>query len=178
MTLTQLRKRRVVFELKSSKDYGRERRGRLLEAIRLFEEAVNTEAFDSRVLEYCSFFGSRLAETRGLTQEEVLIAYKAWPGGEVTRSKIIVPLRLQLELEDGCGVYGFVRGGKPKIHTYSSFFDRAPPSWMAGHLAHEFAHVAGFSHRECTRLTRRHTVPYASGEIVWEIAEDIVEETE
>lgn len=70
--------------------------------------------------------------------------------------------------EDREGTLGCVSQGT--IHTHRDFFLGHPPTWMAGHLAHGYAHLAGFRHVAQPTPMRKHTVPYASGESVYEVA--------
>ena len=52
------------------------------------------------------------------------------------------------------------------------------PAWIAGHLAHEYAHNAGFKHSPDRKPGRPHTVPYAFGEIVYDVCvEEFGDET-
>lgn len=70
--------------------------------------------------------------------------------------------------EDREGTLGCVSHGT--IHTYRDFFLGHPPTCMAGHLAHEYAHLAGFRHVAQHTPMRKHTAPCAFGEIVYEVA--------
>ncbi|MDP3273902.1 MAG: hypothetical protein Q8Q09_01820 [Deltaproteobacteria bacterium] len=75
-----------------------------------------------------------------------------------------------LEEGGGQGVVGFVRRGV--IHTYENYFTKHGPPHMAGHLAHEYAHLADFRHSPDPKPLRKHTVPYALGELVYDVCLD------
>ena len=132
------------------------------------EWALNSEEFASRVLAYeASAARPRFLRPGGLTNAEVLHVLRAGAATRRAGRDRVIDLHLVREDERGEGTIGFVRGGY--IHTYRDYFDRHGPPWMAGHLAHEFAHLAGFSHAREEKTGRKHTVPYAVGEIVYEV---------
>lgn len=79
----------------------------------------------------------------------------------------MIDLHLVLERGGGRGVVGFRRG--KRIHTYADYFERHDAPCMAGHLAHEYAHLAGFQHACEPKPGRKHTVPYAFGELVYDV---------
>ncbi|MBK8695350.1 MAG: hypothetical protein IPN17_24530 [Deltaproteobacteria bacterium] len=132
-----------------------------------FEHALNSRALAEKVLAYRAPTKPRFLRPGGLTNAEVLHALRA---GEATRRAgrhQVIDLHLVLERGGGDGVVGFRRG--KRIHTYADYFNSHDVPCMAGHLAHEYAHMAGFGHSREWKPGRKHTVPYALGELVYDV---------
>ena len=140
---------------------------RLQDAVEQFEQALNSRSLAEKVLAYRAPTKPRFLRPGGLTNVEVLRALRA---GEATRRAgrhRVIDLRLVLERGGGDGVIGFRRG--ERVHTYAKYFNAHDAPCMAGHLAHEYAHLAGFRHSVEPKPGRAHTVPYALGELVYDV---------
>ncbi len=151
----------------STKHYSSEALKHLQVCVEQFEHALNSRSLAEKVLDYRAPTKPRFLRPGGLTNAEVLHALRA---GEATRRAgrhRVIDLRLVLEHGGGDGVIGFRRG--ERIHTYAGYFHAHDAPCMAGHLAHEYAHLAGFRHSVEPKPGRKHTVPYALGELMYEV---------
>lgn len=158
----------------SAKGYRRDRE-KLDESVWCFEQALNHPLFEAAMVGFrASARMPRMLRTGGLSQREVLAALRGgWPRSEGRRRPVIeLDVELDPEVEDG--VVGATMAGK--IYTNPKWFRKHPASWMAGHLAHEYAHILGFTHAYQPKPRRHLTVPYAAGELITEVARCILEE--
>jgi hypothetical protein len=151
----------------SAKHYPAAALKRLEVAVDQFEHALNSRALAEKVLAYRASTKPRFLRPGGLTNAEVLHVLRAGAATRRAGRHRVIDLHLVLERGGGGGVVGFRRG--PRIHTYVHYFERHDAPCMAGHLAHEYAHLAGFKHARDRKPGRAHTVPYALGELVYEV---------
>ena len=151
----------------STKHYSDEALQHLQDCVEQFEHALNSRSLAEKVLAYRAPKKPRFLRPGGLTNAEVLRVLRA---GDATRRdgrNRVIDLHLVLERGGGDGVIGF-RSGE-RIHTYANYFNGHDPPCVAGHLAHEYAHLAGFGHSREWKPGRKHTVPYALGELVYDV---------
>jgi hypothetical protein len=147
----------------------RRHRAKLDESVAHFESALNHPLFEAAMRAFrASAKTPRMLRTEGLDQGEVLAELRrGWPRRK-GRAAPVIGLRVELDPEVREGTIGCTVGGE--IFTRPTWFLESPPSDMAGHLAHEYAHIIGFKHSR-ERTPRRHlTVPYAVGELISEVA--------
>lgn len=68
---------------------------------------------------------------------------------------------------------GYVNSGDPTIHTNVKFWqgktDEEIIATIAGNVVHEYIHLMGFGHEHRNNSTRIYTVPYAIGNIVYNL---------
>ncbi len=151
----------------STKHYSGEALQHLQVCVEQFEQALNSPLLAAKVLAYRAPTKPRFLRPGGLTNAEVLHVLRA---GDATRRAgrhRMIDLHLVLERGGGDGVIGFRRG--PRIHTHANYFNSHDPPCMAGHLGHKYAHLAGFGHSYEPKPGRKHTVPYALGELVYDV---------
>jgi hypothetical protein len=67
-------------------------------------------------------------------------------------------------------VVGYGTEGGDTITTNRRFFSNFTPAEMAGHLAHEWLHKAGFEHDYQPTARRPDSVPYELGELIEKLA--------
>lgn len=67
-------------------------------------------------------------------------------------------------------VLGYTYPFSRTINTYGWFIRKRRPPTIAGHLMHEYLHNCGFVHGSGRSRLRVHSVPYAVGYMVKEIA--------
>ncbi|HEY1087594.1 MAG TPA: hypothetical protein VGE37_07865 [Archangium sp.] len=68
------------------------------------------------------------------------------------------------------GVVGYGTEGGDTITTNRRFFSNFTPAEMAGHLAHEWLHKAGFEHDFKPTARRPDSVPYELGDLIEKLA--------
>jgi hypothetical protein len=160
----------------SARGYRRDR-AKLDESVALFEQSLNHPLFEAVALRFRAGAATpRMLRTAGLSQTDIVAALRGgWPRPK-GRRRPVIELHVELDPEVGDGVVGATQGGK--IYTNPGWFRAHPASWMAGHLAHEYAHILGFKHSVERTPRRRLTVPYAVGELISEVSERIVREND
>lgn len=139
---------------------------RIARCVEKLEKVLNSAVFRRLVLNFTVDGRRKFLRSEGLNNQEVLDALLHGKATKKRRKHHTSELHLTLEPSTHASCVGFVRSGR--IHTYRGFFDRHPDSWMVGHLAHEYAHLAGFSHTAHWTPSRKNTVPYAIGELAFE----------
>ena len=147
-------------------------RDKLDASVSLFEQALNHPLLEAVMLNFrASARMPRMLRTNGLDQAAVLAELRAGSATRKVGRQRVIELHVELDPEVNKHAIGCTQHGV--IYTAPHWFHRNPPAYMAGHLAHEYAHLAGFRHAYA-RTPRRHlTVPYAVGELVSEVAERI-----
>ncbi len=168
----------VKVQLVRTTHYRGKRLEKLKESASHFEQSLNSRSLEEKVLAYEARGKNRFLRSGGLGNAEVLRLLRAGPATRREGRHRIIDLHLELDRSDGEGVYGYTYPNDPVIYTYQSFFDGYGPAWMAAHLAHEYAHKVGFKHSPDRKPGRPYTVPYAFGEIVYDVcAEELGDET-
>lgn len=163
----------IKFKIAQQKGYDDDDddRERIQRCVAKLEKVMNSAVFRRLVTNFTVNGRRQFLQSGGLNNEEVLEALLH--GVATNRGRKAHTARLKLILEPGAGgsCVGFARAGR--VHTYRSFFDRHADSWMVGHLAHEYAHLAGFTHTAHWTPSRKNTVPYAIGELAFEACHHI-----
>lgn len=129
-------------------------------ALHLLDSIVNTDSFAARMN------SATFKRNNGLSNKEILDRYRS--GNENGVADNIINLRLDVYPGyAGGGEVGHTTGDNV-THTYQEYITRNGAACYAAHLAHEYAHVLGFSHPRFRFLgnTKALSVPYVIGDIV------------
>ncbi|KAA5538687.1 hypothetical protein [Adhaeribacter rhizoryzae] len=78
-------------------------------------------------------------------------------------------LYLEIDKDDHSTVIGYTYPGDKTIYTYRNWFRSFNAIGYASHLAHEWCHELGFSHSKKKTVRRKHSVPYAIGNMIGRI---------
>lgn len=150
-------------------DYGEQKMRRAFDVL---EQAVNSEEFKNRVINFKNSNGERsFASNKNLTNEEIYEIFME--GREVLQPDTVGEMNFYLRLYTRwwSKVIGYTSPDTNIISINNRFFRTFSPNQVAGNLAHEWVHKLGFVHRSAKE---HDSVPYAIGYIVEEIAREIL----
>lgn len=138
---------------------------RIRKCVKRLEAVLNSSEFKELVLAFEVKGKRKFKRSGGLNNAEVLDWLLHGDATSLVKGRHVAKLKLTLEWSPSGSCIGFVKAGR--IHTYQSYFHEHGDSWMVAHLAHEYAHLAGFTHTFHWTASRKNTVPYAIGELAF-----------
>lgn len=151
-------------------NFNLEQEAKVLKAVALIKKVISSDEFRERVLNYTydgkkGFFGNN-----GMTNEEVYqkILEGAEQMGNTSRNNI---MDVELELyHQKTNTIGYTYPNTVRIWMNMKYFTRYTPIKVADNLMHEWMHKLGFTHATAWSESRDHSVPYAIGYLVEELA--------
>lgn len=142
-------------------------------AITIIKKIINSDEFHDLVLEY-TFQGSKtFNDNNKYTNEEVyqlILLGSEIIGNRAANNTMDVELELY---EDGSKTIGYTFPHTTRIWMNRKYFNRYTPAQVAGNLMHEWMHKLGFSHSLKWNKDREHSVPYAIGYLIEDLAEKL-----
>lgn len=139
-------------------------------AVKLIKKVISSKEFRERVINY-EYQGKRqFHDNGGLTNEQVyeVILAGAEQMGNTARNNI---MDVELELyNQSTNTIGYTYPNTVRIWMNRKYFDRYTPINVADNLMHEWMHKLGFEHSTVWSESRDHSVPYAIGYLVEELA--------
>jgi hypothetical protein len=139
------------------------------EAIALVKKVVGTEAFRDQVLNYTYNGVKQFANNNGLTNAQIYQTILDAAERLTPAKNNIMDVGVKLYYEDSSTV-GYTSGSISYINVNTKFFDKYTASSVASNLFHEWLHKVGYGHDVAATTARPHSVPYAVGYIVGDIA--------
>lgn len=140
-------------------------------ASELIRRVVNSEEFRKKVLNY-KFNGKRtFNDNRGLTNRQI---YKKILEGSEKMTGLgkngTMDLELELYTDRESTTIGYTYPNIVRVYMNRKYFNRFRPYQVADNMMHEWLHKIGFDHEVKATPDRRHSVPYAIGYIVKDLA--------
>lgn len=140
------------------------------DAIELLRKIFTSRQFRQRILNHRFNGRKSFANNRGMTNAQI---YKAILDG-VEKLKPYrnnaMDLELELYTDHDSTVMGYTRPKSRRLWMNTKFFNRHNPAKVASNLVHEWLHKLGFDHDYKYTRRRGHSVPYAIGYIVRDLA--------
>ena len=142
-------------------------------AVDLVKLVVGTEEFRTRVLNYTYNGSKQYANNKSLTNaqiyQSILDAAETLQPAKNNRMDLEVELYYQNNT-----VVGYTNGSTTQIWVNTKYFDQYKENSVAGNLFHEWLHKLGYGHDSAATTARPHSVPYAIGYIMSDIAQDFL----
>lgn len=159
---------RLVVKGMEIQGFNQESMKKLEMAFWVLEEAVNSDEFRDRVINFKNTKGERrFASNKGMTNEEI---YEHFMEGREDLQKD-TPYEMNFYLKQyhrpWSRVIGWTSGNINTININWKFFKNYRPHEVASNLAHEWTHKMGFDH---VSAKEHDSAPYAIGYIVGDIA--------
>lgn len=141
-------------------------------AVDLIKKVIASPEFRKRVLEYQYKGNNRFIDNHGYTNEEIY--QKILDGAEMMGNKTKNnTMDVELELyHQKTKTIGYTYPNTVRIWMNKKYFSRYTPIKVADNLMHEWMHKLGFTHEVTWSRDRDHSVPYAIGYLVEELAEE------
>lgn len=145
--------------------------GKIYEAFDLIKRVVATDEFKRRVLNHTYNGKKQFVDNGGKSNADVYRAILA--GAEMLSPSHNNAMDLDLELyTEGSIVIGYTMPSIRTIYMNSKYLNSSSfqPNSVAMNLMHEWLHKLGFKHAQNNSASRPHSVPYAVGYIMRDIA--------
>lgn len=152
-------------------DWDKERK--LFEALELIRQVFASDEFKEEVLNYRFHWRRRFHQNNGLSNLEI---YNLILNGVEKRfpyKNNAMDVEIELYSDYSSNVLGYTWPRSKRIWMNKKYYNKHTPSELAGHLIHEWLHKLGFGHERERNELRRHSVPYAIGYIVRDLARKI-----
>jgi hypothetical protein len=138
-------------------------------AVDLMKKVIASQEFKDRIINYSYNGTPGFVDNGGFTN--VQIYQKILEGAETLNG--IANNRLDIELElytEASTTIGYTNVGTPRIWMNTKYFDTYTPINVSDNLMHEWLHKLGFTHAQTWSASRDHSVPYAIGYLMEELA--------
>ena len=155
-------------------------KAKLVQAVEMLGRVVNSQSFQNRMInynwsdserKYAEFFMNNDLNNQQVLEKLLSGRDKFENADDQTVNLTLVPS------EDSNAIEGFVRNNSPLVHINRLYLDGWHPVVVSGIILHEYCHNLGFEHDQGLfhSLVKEHihTVPYALGFILYEVANEI-----
>jgi hypothetical protein len=151
--------------------FSKEQKNKLYEAINLIKKVVASEDFKKRVLNKKYEGIKTYVDNGGLTNKEIyqIILEGAEKLGNKEKNNTM-DVTLELYTDQNSTTIGYTYPSVQKIWMNQKYFNNYLPYQVANNLFHEWLHKLGFKHEVQATDSRRHSVPYAVGDLVGSMA--------
>lgn len=157
------------------KGFNEEQEQKIFEAITLIKKIVLSPDFKAAVLSKSFNNEFTFKDNAGLSNQEIY--QKILDGKELVGSNTaangIMDLELELYRDDESKTIGYTYPQISHVYINEKFLNRFRPYEVANNLFHEWLHKIGFDHSVERTPEREHSVPYALGYIVKDMARGI-----
>jgi len=152
-------------------------KAKITSALKIVELVINSDEFKNKVLAHQFKGQTQYHENEGLSNLEIY--QKIMTGEEDLIPGIDHIMNYDLALyrtkNPWSSVKGYTNPGKLRIYINKKFFRRSSYSCIdvASNLVHEWLHKLGFGHDFNHNADRPFTVPYAIGDIAYEVGMEL-----
>ncbi len=138
-------------------------------AIVLIKKVIASKEFKERVLNYTYNGSKSFIDNGGFTNEQIY--QKILESSETMNGNKNNIMDVELELYyQSTSTIGYTYPDTVRIWMNTKYFDNYTPAEVADNLTHEWTHKLGFAHASKYSVARDHSVPYAIGYLVEELA--------
>lgn len=171
----------LIYEIHEMSGFGQVSKEKYIRGAKKLMIAINSEEFKQRVLNYSyedrgqkiNNFKSPETEGKSMNRREI---YEYIMSGRDKFNKEAdkdIDIKISLYHKRWSSAIGYTYPNTWKTWINFKFFKNFSDADVAGNIIHEYMHNLGFDHDFNWNSTRKHTVPYAIGTIIREIAEKI-----
>lgn len=154
-------------------NFNREQEDKVKKAVEIIKKVIALKEFRDRILNYSYKGVNNFFENGGLTNAEVYqkLLEGAERIGNTTKNNT---LDVELELYyQSTNTIGYTYPNTTRIWMNTKYFNKYTPIKVADNLMHEWMHKIGFTHAVTWSKDRDHTVPYAVGYLIEELAANL-----
>ncbi len=142
-------------------------------AVQIIKKVIHSREFKNRILNYEYHGRKTFVDNHGLSNEEIY--QKILDGAEImgnTTKNNTMDVELEL-YKQKTKTIGYTYPNTVRIWMNKKYFSRYSPIKVADNLMHEWMHKLGFTHEVIWSKDRDHSVPYAIGYLVEELAGEL-----
>lgn len=152
------------------RNFSHEQEEKVKKAAEIIRKVVASEKFREKVLSYSHKGKKEFVNNHGFSNAEIY--QKIIDGAEIIGNKSKNnAMDVELELyHQATKTIGYTYPNTTRIWMNTKYFDKYTPEKVADNLMHEWMHKIGFTHEMAWDEDRDHSVPYAIGYIVEELA--------
>ena len=139
-------------------------------AVNMMKKIISSDEFRDLIINYTFLDKKQFHENSGLSNEEIyqLILLGAETiGNRIANNTMDVELELY---EDDSKTIGYTYPHTTRIWMNRKYFHKYTKAQVAGNLMHEWLHKLGFTHAVKWDKHREHSVPYAIGYLMEDLA--------
>jgi hypothetical protein len=154
--------------------FSREHEDKILKGIELVKKVVASDEFKQKVLNHTYKGKKQYVDNGGLTNAQVY--KKLLEGAEMLNPEKNNTMDIQLEsYYESNIVIGYTMPSILKVFMNEKYLDQSSfqANQVAMNLMHEWLHKLGFKHAQDNSPSRPHSVPYAIGYIVRDLAKKL-----
>lgn len=151
-------------------NFNREQEEKVKKAVEIIKKVIGMKEFRDRVLNYSYKGVNQFFDNKGMTNAEV---YQTLLDGAEKVGNTSKNNTLDVELElyyQTTNTIGYTYPNTHRIWMNTKYFNKYTPIKVADNLMHEWMHKLGFTHAVTWSKDRDHTVPYAIGYLIEELA--------
>ena len=154
-------------------NFNLEQKNKITRAIEIIKKVIRSEEFKRRIIQYASNGRKGFVDNQGLSNEMIYLLILE--GREkVGNTKKNNTMNVELELYyRPTKTIGHTYPDVPRIWMNKKYFLKYNAINVANNLMHEWLHKLGFTHSGQWTEEREHTVPYAVGYIIEDIAKKL-----
>lgn len=144
-------------------------------AVEIIKKVIASKEFKERVLNYKYRGIKGFVDNHGLSNEEIYnrIFEAAEQIGNTSKNNV---MDVELELyHQKTNTIGYTYPNTVRIWINRKYFSKYTPVKVADNLMHEWMHKIGFTHATTWSKDRDHSVPYAIGYLIEELADKLPE---
>jgi hypothetical protein len=142
-------------------------------AVAIIKKVIALKEFRDRILNFTYKGVNNFFDNEGMTNTEVY--QKLLEGAErIGNTSKNNTLNVELELyHQSTNTIGYTYPNTARIWMNTKYFNKYTPVKVADNLMHEWMHKIGFTHAVRWSKDRDHSVPYAVGYLIEELAEKL-----
>lgn len=154
-------------------NFDRSQEEKVKKAVEIIKKVISSVEFKDRILNYRYNGEKKFFDNNGHSNEQIyqMILEGAERMGNTAKNNT---MDVELELyHQKTNTIGYTYPNTTRIWINKKYFNKYTPIKVADNLMHEWMHKLGFGHSITWSKDRDHSVPYAVGYLVEELAADL-----
>lgn len=151
-------------------NFSHDEKKKVAKAVEMIKHIINTDEFHQLVINHQFNNEQKFNENNGYSNEEIyqhILLGVEMVGNRLTNNAMDVELELY---EDSSKTIGYTFPHTARIWMNRKYFNQYSHAQVAGNLMHEWMHKLGFTHEFKWNKHREHSVPYAIGYLIEDLA--------
>lgn len=151
-------------------NFDQEQKQKVYKAVEIIKKIIRGHEFKERIIKYSYKGRNHFVDNKGLSNEQIyqIILNGSEKIGNTTKNNT---MDVELELyQQASKTIGYTYPNTTRIWINQKYFHKYTPEQVADNLMHEWLHKLGFTHSVQWNEDRDHSVPYAVGYLIEELA--------